>query len=632
MRNIPEENRPIRFSDVVGQQVPVKMLKAMGKTGNYAPVYVFEGLKGSGKTTDARILARAVNCLHRTPDGEPCCECENCKKILTGEAIDIVEIDAASNNSVADARRLVEEARYKPTELPKKVYILDEAHRMTNEAFDVLLKLLEEPPEWCVFILCTTERSKIRETVLSRAIVLTFKAITEAEMTERLMQVAKKYKVGLDKGGAEIICRHSGGSMRDALTDLAVCLEECIDIDEMAAAEALGVDPVSMSFQLVDAIAQNKVSEIITLTNHYFDAGRMFDRTLLDAIRILADIVLMREGGYTEGAHSPEYEYLLSESKISKEDAIYMAKALSETKRNIADVAERSLLAVELIRIAGHVIENYDAVLSEIAELKKQVAALKCGKVDMAPPEVRMALNSIAKQTAEGKTAPIQSANLTPSLILPSEEEDSEDSEDFDSYAYAQFKSQMSKEEEAEKEENKAIETPKEESEPAADTGLADFEAQEWAKEAEEMWQDYFAATEVLESEPEPVTVMEPDGMHSPETPGTTESNAESQHVEDVKEEDKPVTEYSEADADPFSDFFDAFNSFGDEAESTSSLAKSMDERLAEIKKDSKINSFLQRSEVNVYADGVEVIASGLAAGILSKLLEAYDFIKVIEK
>ncbi len=597
MRNIPEENRPIRFSDVVGQKVPIKILKAMGKTGNYAPVYVFEGLKGSGKTTDARILARAINCMHRTPDGEPCNECENCKKILAGEAIDIVEIDAASNNSVADARKLVEEAKYRPTELPKKVYILDEAHRMTNEAFDVLLKLLEEPPEWCAFILCTTERAKIRETVLSRSIILTFKAITESEMTERLVAVAQKYGGRLDRAAAEVICRHSGGSMRDALTDLSVCLEEAVEITAEVASDALGVDPVSMTFQLIDALAKNNVSGLITLANHYFDAGRMVDRVLLDAIRVLADVVLRAEGGYVAGTHSPEYETLLSGVDISKEDAIYLAKALTEARRS--EVSERSLLAVELFRIAAHIVENYDVVLAELAELKAEVARLKVGGVSARPEE--QVVN------------PVALAQPNACLKIP-EATDEEDEEDYASYALSSFQKQA----------EETFGTAQGES-TDADAMMAEafalFDKENEAAEAAGLKE--IAEERSLEaSNPAEVPV------ETEETSGE-DVDAGGAGVKDDKEKKESSQDFED-------DFF--FGLFGEEPAAggggttpEEKMQKSLEEKLVELRKDAKINSFLGRSEIEVYADVVEVRAiNHVAAEILKKLLAPYSWIRVV--
>ena len=181
--------RPKRFGEVVGQTAAVRTLKNAIKTNRVANAYIFAGPRGVGKTTIARILAKALNCLNPTPEGEPCGECEHCRSIDKGNFPDLVEIDAASNRGIDDIRQLKESVSYAPIKGKYKVYIIDEAHMLTKEAFNALLKTLEEPPPRTVFVLCTTELDKIIPTIQSRCQRVIFKKIPEGLIVERLKEI-----------------------------------------------------------------------------------------------------------------------------------------------------------------------------------------------------------------------------------------------------------------------------------------------------------------------------------------------------------------------------------------------------------------------------------------------------------
>ncbi|MBC7098501.1 DNA polymerase III subunit gamma/tau [Candidatus Bipolaricaulota bacterium] len=207
--------RPRRFSQVVGQRLVVETLRRAVAQGKLAHAYLFSGQRGVGKTSVARILARAVNCL-APQEGEPCNQCENCRRILSGRSLDVVEIDGASNRGIDQIRKLREEVGYVPAGARYKVYIIDEVHMLTGEAFNALLKTLEEPPPHVIFIFATTEPHKVPPTVLSRCQAFEFSPIPERLIREKVLEIAQKEGIELEGEAAELIARRAGGSLRDA--------------------------------------------------------------------------------------------------------------------------------------------------------------------------------------------------------------------------------------------------------------------------------------------------------------------------------------------------------------------------------------------------------------------------------
>ena len=224
--------RPRTFDDVISQEHITTTLKNQIKNGSAAHAYLFTGSRGTGKTTCAKILAAAVNC-HNPKDGNPCLECESCKEILNGSATDIVEMDAASNRGVDDVRQLRDEVSYSPVSCKYRVYIIDEVHMLTTEAFNALLKTLEEPPEHVKFILATTELHKVPATIVSRCQRFEFRRVDAAKSAQRLLEVAEKEGAQLDEDAALLISRLSDGGMRDALS----ILDRCVSSDKRVTSE-----------------------------------------------------------------------------------------------------------------------------------------------------------------------------------------------------------------------------------------------------------------------------------------------------------------------------------------------------------------------------------------------------------
>ena len=223
--------RPQTFDEVVGQRHITETLKSQVKNDRLSHAYLFIGTRGTGKTTCARILARAVNCEHPV-DGNPCGRCAACRGILEGSVMDVVELDAASNNGVDNVRALREEAVFTPAAVKKRVYIIDEVHMLSTSAFNALLKILEEPPEHLMFILATTELNKVPATILSRCQRHSFKRIDVPELAEYLEYIAEKESMKLSHEAAELIARMAEGGVRDALSLLDQCAaREEIDLD-----------------------------------------------------------------------------------------------------------------------------------------------------------------------------------------------------------------------------------------------------------------------------------------------------------------------------------------------------------------------------------------------------------------
>lgn len=270
--------RPQRFADVVGQQAIVTALQNQIAAGRIGHAYLFTGTRGTGKTTCAKIFAKAVNCLD-TSSPDPCGECAVCKGVDDGSVLDISEIDAASNNSVDDIRDLRDETAYLPAMCKYKVYIIDEVHMLSTSAFNALLKTMEEPPEHVIFILATTEVQKVPATILSRCQRYDFQRITASDIAGRLLYVAGEEKIDLDPNAAELIGRLADGAMRDALSILDTCAGVSNTVDEALVRRMAGVTDRQYLFEISDAIAKGDsvtaLQEIAQLRQQSVDMRRL---------------------------------------------------------------------------------------------------------------------------------------------------------------------------------------------------------------------------------------------------------------------------------------------------------------------------------------------------------------------
>ena len=288
--------RPKTFTEVIGQSHITDTLRRQVEEGRTAHAYLFTGTRGTGKTTCARILAKAINCLHPV-DGEPCNECEACCGIDEGTLLDITELDAASNNGVDHVRALREEAVYTPAVLKKRVYIIDEVHMLSTPAFNALLKILEEPPEHLVFILATTELHKVPATILSRCQRFSFKRILPRDMEKHLLHVAAAEQIDLQPDGAEILARMANGALRDALSLLDQCRAAEGTLDSRAVLEVLGLAGSVQTVQLMQRILERDAGSALMQLGELYGGGKDLTALLGELSDLTRDMMILKTAG-----------------------------------------------------------------------------------------------------------------------------------------------------------------------------------------------------------------------------------------------------------------------------------------------------------------------------------------------
>ena len=285
--------RPTTFSQVVGQQHITDILQRQVAEGRTGHAYLFTGTRGTGKTTCARILAKAINCLHPI-DGAPCNQCEACRGIDEGRLLDITELDAASNNGVDNVRALREEAVYTPSVLKKRVYIIDEVHMLSTPAFNALLKILEEPPEHLVFILATTELHKVPATILSRCQRYSFKRILPQDIARQLLYIAGEEKIDLTPDGADILARMANGAMRDALSLLDQCRSFEGTLSSAAILELLGLAGGVQTARLMEFILRRSTQDALLLFDRLYRDGKDIAALLRELSDLGRDLLIRR--------------------------------------------------------------------------------------------------------------------------------------------------------------------------------------------------------------------------------------------------------------------------------------------------------------------------------------------------
>ena len=291
--------RPKVFSDVIGQSHITQTLQKQVAEGRTSHAYLFTGTRGTGKTTCATILAKAVNCEHPV-NGDPCCRCPSCLGIESGSFLDVLELDAASNNGVDQVRALRDEAIYSPANVKKRVYIVDEVHMLSTPAFNALLKILEEPPEHLMFILATTELHKVPATILSRCQRFSFKRITPADIAARLTYVAGREGIDLRPDGAEILSRLADGALRDGLSLLDQCAAAGGTIDSAAVLDVLGLAGNLQTAQLLECVLRRDAKAALLLLDQLYTGGKDVGAVLGELSTLVRDLLLRRtapEGG-----------------------------------------------------------------------------------------------------------------------------------------------------------------------------------------------------------------------------------------------------------------------------------------------------------------------------------------------
>ena len=394
--------RPTAFSDVVGQDHITTTLKNELDSGKIVHAYLFTGTRGTGKTTCAKILAKAVNCLHPV-NGDPCGECEICRSVANDEITDIVEMDAASNNGVDDIRELREQVNFSPAACKYRVYIIDEVHMLSGAAFNALLKTLEEPPEHVVFILATTEVHKLPATILSRCQRFDFRRIDAVEIVNRLKFVANEEKLTLTDDAATLIASAADGGMRDALSILDLCASHSTNITEDTVASVCSMAGNEYLIKMADLIKSHSTEQALTLIDELHNSSVDMLRLLSELTGHFRDLMIVK---VVKGEQKP---IVCSSSKM---------RALENQAQNF-DIKEiMSILSV--LQSSATAMQNGNR------RCEMEMAIIR-----LCNPEIRQDLNSLERRIAalESNTTPCVSKGETAKSESKPITQESEDEE-----------------------------------------------------------------------------------------------------------------------------------------------------------------------------------------------------------
>ena len=411
--------RPQTFQDLVGQHHVTETLKNAILNNRVAHAYIFSGARGVGKTTAARIMAKALNCV-KGPTPEPCGMCDSCKEIAAGTSLDVIEIDAASNRGIDQIRELREMVRYAPAASRTKVVILDEAHMLTGEASNALLKTLEEPPDRVVFVMATTEPENLEDTIRSRSQHFHFRALTFAEITNRLGEIAQKEELKIEPGAMAVIARMAEGSLRDALSLLEQARAYCGDtIPDDQVRALLGVVPQDALEELVGAIAAGSADRALGLVHTFQTEGRNLQHFCREAIRHVRNLLIARVCGADSEliAASPDQRPAIAKAAalFSEEDLTRFFQILLQTDEDLRRKPDpRVHLEMGLLRLIN---ASRLAPLEELlAELKSGVPSASTGTA----PESSTALPQARQATQAVSSITTPSRSVTPNSWAPS--------------------------------------------------------------------------------------------------------------------------------------------------------------------------------------------------------------------
>ena len=410
--------RPKTFSDVVGQEHVTETLQRQVAEGRLSHAYLFTGTRGTGKTTCAKILAKAVNCEH-PENGNPCNKCQSCLGIESGGFLDVMELDAASNNGVDHVRALRDEAIYSPAQVKKRVYIIDEVHMLSIAAFNALLKILEEPPEHLMFILATTELHKVPATILSRCQRFAFRRILPREIVGRLNYIAEQEGIDLRPDGAELLAHIADGALRDALSLLDQCAAAGGTIDSAAVLDALGLAGNLQTAQLMDCVLRRDTKAALLLLHRLYGSGKDVGAVLGELSALARDLLISKtapEGGaalLTGGYDSQTMDGLLRQADSARLIAICTTLQRAAADMNVS-VNRRTDAELCLLKLCDETLSgDLSAINARLARLEQQMtagvryaAAESTAQVVPAPAEKPAPARAAAKPTAVEDEAP----------------------------------------------------------------------------------------------------------------------------------------------------------------------------------------------------------------------------------
>jgi DNA polymerase-3 subunit gamma/tau len=393
--------RPQGFDEVVGQAHVTTTLKHAIQANRISHAYLFAGPRGTGKTTVARILAKALNCKEG-PTSQPCNKCDSCKEITIGRGLDVMEIDGASNNSVDDIRTLRENIRYVPTQQKYKVYIIDEVHMLSDSAFNALLKTLEEPPAHAIFIFATTEPHKVPQTVLSRCQRFDFRRIPTTDLVDTIGDIAKKEGIEITKEASYILARRADGSLRDVLSLLDQVIAyggeseptegEKRSVTPGLVSETLGLVDQERLFEITDAIAQRDSAKGVSILDQLLDSGVDLPEFVNSLIQHLRNLLVSRVAGDSTALFDLSEDYIRKykekSSLFSEGDLLRMIKVVADLNQNLKRASDPRILLemtlMKLLKMESSV--SLEEVISKLDLLRG--CEPRCGSLDsLAAPE-----------------------------------------------------------------------------------------------------------------------------------------------------------------------------------------------------------------------------------------------------
>ena len=367
--------RPTTFGEIVGQEHITTTLRHQVMADRVGHAYLFTGCRGCGKTSSAKVLARAVNCLN-PKDGEPCNECSICKAALDGSLTDIVEMDAASNNSVDDIRAIRDEVNFLPTVAKYRVYIIDEVHMLSPGAFNALLKTLEELPKHVKFILATTEPQKLPATILSRCQRFDFKKISEPDITKNLEKVCKECNIEYSEDALNLIAELSEGAMRDALSILERCSQgEDSNITEQKVKDLVGIPKLEYISGITKAILEYDVSKCLEISNNIILEGKDLTNFLWEIIKYIRDIMILKTTGNVSNIYSADDKKTMEEltKDVSKDRLLQIIYTLSDLENELKWSSQKNIIfQVGMMRLCSR--ENM-SLAERVDNLEQKLAS-----------------------------------------------------------------------------------------------------------------------------------------------------------------------------------------------------------------------------------------------------------------
>ena len=422
--------RPKVFSDVYGQDHVTSTLRNEITAGRISHAYLFTGSRGTGKTTCAKILAKAVNC-ENSQNGEPCNECEVCKGLDNGSIFDVVEIDAASNNSVDNVRDLREDVKYTPSRGKYRVYIIDEVHMLSAGAFNALLKTLEEPPEHVIFILATTEVHKLPATILSRCQRFDFKRIPPEIMAERLSEVSEKENLSLDSDAAILIARIDDGALRDGLSILDQCAGRSKHVTSELVSEVAGIAGREALFQLSDSIAEKNSSNAIDIVSSLYENSYDMERLCVEMINHIRNFLVVKTVKKSREliiCTDDEYNKIKeSANAFTIENVLHMLDVFQDTLVRIkSGSAARIEVEMALVKLCEPKLdEDIASVLDRLSTLER---AVRSGVSVSVKPEVKAEVKEeVNEEKEEVPVPPAFEEEDEPEIESPKEDEPAEE-------------------------------------------------------------------------------------------------------------------------------------------------------------------------------------------------------------